>query len=246
MSSTASMANSSFLLSLSIVPTNLFRRPCGGEKDERKDAKKTRLTGEGRYVDSRLKCNGLEFGEYLGWGLEAEAFSGCVVIALSASAQVFVTEAWEDCLAGQMAPQAADGVLDPALLPGRPDIAEIGLDAEFVGQLVVEGELGAVVESDGAAQRRGDAGELGEQACHQGFGGFADLSGEQDEAAGALVDEEDRLAVRAEGHEVGLPMSGGAAIGDVGADGDRLPAGHQLSRAAAALGEAAAAGFAAR
>src|SRR5665213_3043805 len=51
-----------------------------------------RLTGEGRYVDSRLKCNGLEFGEYLGWGLEAEAFSGCVVIALSASAQIFVTE----------------------------------------------------------------------------------------------------------------------------------------------------------
>ena len=49
--------------------------------------------------------------------------------------------------AGQGSAQAADGVFNPALLPGCVRVAEEGLDAE--GMEVMAGELRAIVEGDG-------------------------------------------------------------------------------------------------
>jgi hypothetical protein len=53
-------------------------------------------------VNSRLKCNSV-FQEYLVWSLEAEAFSGCVVIALEAEGEVVGGQGIEVGVSGQQA-----------------------------------------------------------------------------------------------------------------------------------------------
>ena len=52
--------------------------------------------------------------------------------------------------ARQGAAQAADGMFDPALLPRGVRVTEEGLDAEGL-EVVMAGELGAIVEGDGLA-----------------------------------------------------------------------------------------------
>ncbi len=58
-------------------------------------------------------------------------------------------------LARERAAQAADGVLDTALLPGAVSVAEEGAHGEPVDEAVMPGEFGSIVESDGAAERCG-------------------------------------------------------------------------------------------
>ena len=53
-------------------------------------------------------------------------------------------------LAGQGSAQAADGVFDSTLLPGGMRVAEERLDAEGM-EVVMAGELGAIVSGDGLA-----------------------------------------------------------------------------------------------
>ena len=50
-----------------------------------------------------------------------------------------------------IAPEHAVGVLDAAALPRRVRVAEVGAQAQLALEAVVPGELGAVVQSDGAA-----------------------------------------------------------------------------------------------
>ena len=92
--------------------------------------------------------------EDLGRGLVAEALPGRIVVQLQGQRKLRFREGAEVGGAGQRAPQAADGVLHAALLPGGMGIAEEGLDAQGV-EAVVAGELGAVVEGEGLAPRRG-------------------------------------------------------------------------------------------
>src|SRR5262245_45943879 len=84
-------------------------------------------------------------GEDLGGGLEGEAFSGCVVVDAQEGKKALGREGSEIGFARDEAAQPADGVLDAAFLPRGVGVAEEGLDAEVV-ELVVAGELGAIVE----------------------------------------------------------------------------------------------------
>src|SRR5216684_3741428 len=101
--------------------------------------------------------------ESLGGGLEAEALSGCEVIGGSAGIEGIGVDGREVGFAGQGASHAPDGIFDAALLPGAMGIAEEGLHTKLGIELMVEGELGTVIEGDGLAQRVGQELEPGEQ-----------------------------------------------------------------------------------
>src|SRR5439155_16162031 len=101
--------------------------------------------------------------ESLGGGLEGEALSGCEVIGGSAGIEGIGVDAREVGFTGQGTSHAADGVFDAALLPGAMGIAEEGLHTELGVELMVESELGAIVEGDGLAQRVGQELEPGEK-----------------------------------------------------------------------------------
>src|SRR6266851_1815913 len=113
--------------------------------------------------------------ESLGGGLEAEAFSGCEVVGGSAGIKGIGVDGREVGFAGQGASHASDGVFDAALLPGAMGIAEEGLHAELGVELMVEGELGAVIEGDGLAQPIGQRLEPSEELLNGWLGGFARL-----------------------------------------------------------------------
>ena len=106
------------------------------------------------------------FEEGFGRGLEAEAFPWCIVVARDELVDGVVGDLIEVGFAGQEAPEASDGVFDTAFLPGASGFAEVGLDAELAFEPVVLGELGAVVEGDGFAQRPGHGFEdVGQCPC---------------------------------------------------------------------------------
>ena len=73
------------------------------------------------------------------------------------------------------------------------------------------GELGAVVEGDGAPQARIERLEPGAKLLGDGLGGLAGLACAEDEAGLAFVCDEDGLAGDGEGHEIAFPMAEGAA-----------------------------------
>jgi len=124
-------------------------------------------------VDSRLKCNrGASISESLVRGQEAEAFARGIVVALDAGLELGRGEGGEISFAREVAAHAADGVFDAAFLPRFVGIAEEGGEAEVLGELVVGGELGAVIEGEGLAQGRGEGLEESEQAVGDGLGGF--------------------------------------------------------------------------
>src|SRR6218665_1243180 len=107
--------------------------------------------------------------EGFGWCFPSEAPSWCVVVADDAVCEECVVDLGEVGLARQEASHASDGILDAALLPGCMGIAEVGGDADLV-EFVVSGELGAVVEGDGAARRRRQRFERGPERGGDGFG----------------------------------------------------------------------------
>src|SRR5215475_4302523 len=126
-------------------------------------------------------------------------------------------------------------------------IAEEGVEAEAGGELVMQGELRAVVEGDGAAQGARHAAEQAGQVTQDGACGLRGLPEDAGEAREAFVNDQDGLAGDAEQHEVGLPVARfGPGIG-----GDRpLADGHAgldvADRAGASLAAWPAAVLAAR
>ncbi|MET4443388.1 hypothetical protein ABIB75_001658, partial [Bradyrhizobium sp. GM2.2] len=90
-------------------------------------------------------------GEGLCRGSEVKAFARGVVVGGNGLTEALGWELFKVGLSGDEAAQAADGVLDAALLPRRVRVAEEGLHQEAL-QGKVGGELGAVVEGDGTAQ----------------------------------------------------------------------------------------------
>ena len=76
-------------------------------------------------------------GECLGGSKEVEAFSWGVVVAICGVSDEGVIDGVEVGFARQSAPQASDGIFDAAFLPGRPDIAEEGLDAGLLCELMM-------------------------------------------------------------------------------------------------------------
>ena len=91
--------------------------------------------------------------------------------------KLLVGEGCEVGFARQVAAHSSDGVFDAAFLPGRVGVAEEGLEAELV-ELVVAGELGAVVEGDGLSHGRGGIGSrMRRRAVDDGVGGLVGLGG---------------------------------------------------------------------
>ena len=150
--------------------------------------------------------------EDLGRGLVAEALPGRIVVQLQGQRKLRFREGAEVGGAGQRAPQAADGVLHAALLPGGMGIAEEGLDAQGV-EAVVAGELGAVVEGEGLAPRGGKGAQQALQGSCRGVGSLAPLADRHQEAGGALVEGQDHGPRPPEAHQVRLPVAEGLPLG---------------------------------
>ena len=87
-------------------------------------------------------------------------------------------------------------------------VAEEGLDAQRV-EAVVPGELGAVVEGEGLAPRRGKGTQQALQGSGGGVGSLALLADRHQEAGGALVEGQDHRPRPAEAHQVRLPVAKG-------------------------------------
>jgi len=154
-------------------------------------------------------------GEGLCGGSEVKAFARGIVVGGNGLAEVLGWELFEVGFARDEASQAADGALDAALLPRRVRIAEEGLHQEAL-QGKVSGELGAVVEGDGAAQCLWYDFEQAHEMAGDADSKLAfDGDGEQ-QARSALVDGQDGLPVFGEHHQVGFPVAGDFAIGDLG------------------------------
>ena len=91
-------------------------------------------------------------GEDLNWGAEVQALSRGVVEGddgggdLVGIDEIEVGAPWKD------APEASDGILDAALLPGAVRVAEEGGQTKGLGvETVMFGKLGSVVEGERAA-----------------------------------------------------------------------------------------------
>ncbi|MHC2332441.1 hypothetical protein ACVIW0_001730 [Bradyrhizobium sp. USDA 4454] len=150
----------------------------------------------------------------LRWGPEVKAFARGVVVCGDELAEASGWELVEIGFARDEAAHATDGVLDATFLPGGVRIAEEGLHQEAL-QGKVRCELGTVVEGDGLAhllwQRLEQTHEI---ACDTGSELAWEADAEQ-QAGGALVHGQDLLTVFGEHHQIGLPMAGSVAIGDL-------------------------------
>ena len=103
------------------------------------------------------------------------------------------------------------------------------------------GELGAIVEGDGAAEWLGQSTEGGTDGCDDGLGVFGGQRAGDQGAAHALMQHEQVLAVARKGHEVGFPMAGdGAAFDFCRPLAQRHPVTHVQGRTAALLAASAA------
>src|SRR5579863_2261164 len=202
-----------------------------------------RHSREGGKVHSRLKCNtGESISEGLIRGQEAEAFARGVVVALDGGVELFGGQGDQVGFAGEVATQASDGVLDAPFLPRLVGVAEEGGQAEALGEQVMGSELGAVVESEGLAQGGGKRFEETQEALGDGWGGLVGLATQTQMARGALVEDQDGLAVFSEEHQIGVPVAGlGAVVGLRGASVNRhtvLEVQHRTSAARAQVSAA--------
>ena len=148
-----------------------------------------------------------EIGEDLGWGFEAEAFARGVIDALRDGVDVVRCIVKQVCLTRKQAADPAIGIFDAALFPGAVRIAEEGSDSKGVAQFVMQGELGAVVLRQSTAQRRWQARQPLVQLLGGWFGLAAGRLGEEHEAGGPFLCDEDGLAISAEQHVVGFPVA---------------------------------------
>ena len=94
-------------------------------------------------------------------------------------------------------------------------VAEEGFDAERLVQAMVLGELGAVVECDGAAHVAVEALEPIGHPLEDSAGCLALEAGEVGVAGLSFMQHEQGLSVFGEHHQVGLPMAGLASVFDL-------------------------------
>jgi len=164
-------------------------------------------------VNSRLKCNtGRRISESLVGSQEEEALAWGVVVAEEASLELMGGQGGEIGFAGEVPAHAANGVFDTAFLPRFVGVAEESGKAETLGELVMLGELGPVIESDGLAQGGRKGFKDLQEAFQDGLSGFIRLAGEVEKTRGAFVNGEDGLAVFAEEHEIAFPVTGNGAV----------------------------------
>ena len=149
----------------------------------------------------------------LGGRLIAETFSRGIIVYLNQMRKVFIGESHQVGLAGQGPAQAADGVFDAALLPGRVGLTEEGFEAERM-EGIMPRKLRPVIEGDRLAPRGGQGREEGGDGVGDRRGGFAGGARGDQQAGVALMEGQDGLAVDPEQHQIGLPMARGTAIRD--------------------------------
>ena len=177
----------------------------------------------------------------LGGRLIAETFPRRIIVYLNQMRKVFIGESHQVGLAGQGPAQAADGVFDAPLLPGRVGLTEEGLEAERM-EGIMPCKLRPVIEGDRLAPRGRQGREEGGDGVGDRRGGFAGGARGNQQAGVAFMQGQDGLAVDPEQHQIGLPVPGGAAIRDgVRPLGQRAAQGDEGGRAAAF--EAASAAF---
>ena len=102
---------------------------CAGIRLMLARAEKPEFDHPSSMMNSRLKCNSV-FREYLVRGFEAEALSGCVVVAFQEAGEAGCGQRIEVGVSGQLAAQPTKRVFDAALLPRRMGVAEPSLDAK--------------------------------------------------------------------------------------------------------------------
>ena len=153
--------------------------------------------------------------EHLCRRFEVKALSWGVVVGAQESVKTLVREGCKVSFAWDEAAHTTDGVFDTALLPGRVGIAKEGFDGEAMKQPMT-GELGAIVEGDGLAQPRRQVFEERAQMRGDAIGGLVGWPTREQETGLTLMNGEHGLAVLGEQHEVGLPMTGAAAVGGCG------------------------------
>jgi hypothetical protein len=78
------------------------------------------------------------------------------------------------------------------------------------------GELGAVIESYGLTERLGQAAEQIDEMTGDAPGRLVGQAYREQEARLAFVHSQDRLPVFCEHHQVGFPVTGGRAVGNLG------------------------------
>jgi hypothetical protein len=190
-----------------------------------------------------LKCNTTgSISEGLIGGQEVEALAWGGVVAKDASVDLIGRQVGQVGFTGEVAAHAADGVFDAAFLPRFVSVAEERGEAEALGEQVMFGELGAVVEGEGLAQGRRKRLEEAEEALDDGLRGLVGLAAEAEMTRGALMEDQDGLAVFAEEHEIGFPMAGmGSVVGLRGAIVNRDAVPEVQHGTASAKSEAAAA-----
>ena len=112
-------------------------------------------------MDSHLKCNSVP--KEFGWSLKAQAFTGCIVIRSDHFNEAIVREGGQVGFSGQGTTHAADGVFNAAFLPRRIGVTEEGLDIQRM-EVVVAGELGAIVKGDCLAPGSGSGARMSRMA----------------------------------------------------------------------------------
>ena len=111
-------------------------------------------------------------------------------------------------------------------------------------EVVVARKLRPVIEGDGLAPRGGQGRQQGVHGLGDGGGGLPGGPRGYEQAGVALMEGQDGLAVDPEQHQVGLPVTGGAAIRDGARPlGQRAAQGDEGRRATAFEAAAAAFGF---
>ena len=153
-------------------------------------------------------------GENFSRSIIPQALARGIVVGLDQLAKAFLGQGSQVGLAGQEAAHSADGVLHPPFLPGGADIAEEGLDTPGM-ELVMPGELGAVVEGDTLAPLGREGGQDGSHCLGDGVSGLAWGAPGDEQTGVTFVEGEDHLTVGTKEHQVGLPVAGTPALGGV-------------------------------
>ena len=132
-------------------------------------------------------------GENFSRGIIPQALARGIVVGLDQLAKALLGQGGQVGLAGQEAAHSADGVLHPPFLPGGADIAEEGLDTQGM-ELVMPGELGAVVEGDTPAPLGWEGGQDGSHSLGDRVGGLA-WGAPGDEQTGVAFVEVEELRI---------------------------------------------------
>jgi len=176
-------------------------------------------------------------GEDLSGCVEGQELAGTIVDGVLDGAQVVVGEGGQGGALGQVLANQAVHVLVGAALPRTVRIAEEDVHAKPLGQILVQGHLGALVIGESLAQRRRDGSQTARKALEDGGGAGVVHAGKHEEATGALDDGAHGGGVAGALDEIGLPVARDDASGDLRraqGDGSHVLQPGEASRAASA------------